>query len=304
VLQYRQGLVEWWQVILEEQISEFLNVLEHGKGYAPNTVEAYRNDLTQFVRFAQAERPTATQWNRVDKPLLLTFILHLKERGYTPASIARKLAVLKTFFHFLIERRSIADDPTATLGSPKVEKRAPQILSADEIARLMDAPTKNHTPKGLRDCAILELLHASGVRVTELALLDQDDVNVSAQTLQVGKAGKRRVVPLPPRALDALARYLARGRPELVARADERALFVNPHGARLTRQGLWLIIKEYVHAAGITPPVTPHTLRHSFAVRLLNAGTDLPAVQRLLGHANLSTTQMYARLTNNAERGD
>jgi integrase/recombinase XerD len=280
---------------VEAQISEFLDALAHDKGYARNTVEAYRNDLEQLVHFAQRERPTATLWDRVDKPLLLTFILHLKERGYTAASIARKIAVWKTFFRFLTARRMIVADPTATLGSPRVDKRAPQILSADEIARLMAAPAANHTPKGLRDGAILELLCASGVRVSELAMLDVDDVDLPAQILRVGRAAKQRTLPLPARTIEVLTQYLARGRLEL-ARADTRALFVNPHGARLTRQGLWLIIKEYVQAAGLTTPVTPHTLRHSFAARMLSEGAELSAVQRLLGHANLSTTQKYARL--------
>ena len=286
---------------VEESIRVFLEVLEQDKGYARNTVEAYRNDLTQFAHFAQNERPTAAHWNRVDKPLLLIFVMHLKERGYTASSVARKIAVLKTFFHFLTERKIVDSDPTATLGSPKVEKRFPQILSADEIACLMAAPVKNNTPKGMRDRAMLELLCASGMRVTELTSLDLDDVNLPAQAVQVGREGKRRVVPVQERAVVALADYLGRARPELTSRANERALFVNPRGERLTRQGLWLIIKEYVREAGIATPVTPQTLRHSFAVHLLNDGADVQAVQRLLGHANLSTTQMYARLVETAE---
>ncbi len=286
---------------MEEFIREFLEALEQDKGYARNTVEAYRNDLTQFAHYAQSERPNAAHWNRVDKPLLLTFVMRLKERGYTPSSIARKIAVLKTFFHFLAERRSVDNDPTATLGSPKVEKRLPQILPADEIARLIAAPGKNNTPKGLRDRAILELLYASGVRVTELTLLDVDDVSLQTQVVHVGREGKRRVVPIQERAVAALADYLKQARPELTPRATERALFVNPHGGRLTRQGLWLIIKEYVRESGITTPVTPQTLRHSFAVHLLNDGADVQAVQRLLGHANLSTTQLYARLVETTE---
>jgi integrase/recombinase XerD len=237
----------------------------------------------------------------VDKPLLLTFVIALKERGYTPSSVARKIAVLKTFFHFLTERRIVDSNPTATLGSPKVEKRLPQILSGDEIARLVAAPAKNNTPKGRRDCAILELLYASGVRVTELTLLDVDDVSLPNHTVQVGREGKQRVVPIQERTVAALADYLKQARPELAPRANERALFVNPHGGRLTRQGLWLIIKEYVREAGITTPVTPQTLRHSFAVHLLNDGADVQAVQRLLGHANLSTTQLYARLIETQE---
>jgi len=289
---------------VEEHIREFLEALEKDKGYARNTVEAYRNDLTQFLHFAQNERPTVTQWNRVDKPLLLTFVMDLKERGYTPSSVARKIAVLKTFFHFLAERRIIDGDPTATLGSPRVEKRLPQILSTDEIARLIAAPAQNSTPKGFRDRAMLELLAASGMRVTELTSLNVEDVNLQTQTVEAGREGRRRVIPMQTRAAEVLAYYLQRGRPELATRANERALFVNAHGGRLTRQGLWLIIKEYVRAAGITLPVTPHTLRHSFAVHLLSHGADLQDVQRLLGHANLSTTQMYARLADAAAEPD
>lgn len=283
---------------MDEQIREFLHALQHERGYAPNTAQAYRNDLEQFVRFIQLERPAATEWARVDKTLLLTFILHLQERGYTPASVARKIAVLKTFFHFLAEQRWIAQDPAATLGSPKVEKRAPQVLSDAEIARLMAAPASNHTAKGLRDRAILEVLSASGVRVSELTRLDVDDVDLSAATLRVRRAGRQRAVPLAARACEALARYLERGRPELAPRADAAALFTNARGERLTRQGLWLIIKEYVQQAGLTTPVTSHSLRHSFAMRLLNEGAQVTDVQHLLGHANLSTTQMYARLVN------
>jgi integrase/recombinase XerD len=285
---------------VEEQIREFLTALDQDKGYARNTVEAYRNDLTQFLHFAQNERATLAQWSRVDKPLLLTFVMHLKERGYTPSSVARKIAVLKTFFHFLAERKIIDSDPTATLGSPKVEKRLPQTLSAEDITRLLAAPAKNNTPKGFRDRAMLELLYASGMRVTDLTSLNLDDVNLQAQTVHVGREGKQRVIPIQARAADVLAYYLQRGRPEFAPHANERALFVNPHGERLTRQGLWLIIKECVQEAGIMLPVTPHTLRHSFAVHLLSNGAELQDVQRLLGHANLSTTQVYARLADAA----
>lgn len=296
------------RLCVEEHIREFLETLEQEKRYARNTVEAYRNDLTQLMYFAQNERPTATQWSRVDKPLLLTFVMHLRERGYTASSVARKVAVLRTFFRFLGERRIVDGDPTATLGSPKVEKHLPQVLSADELARLMAVPLKNNTPKGLRDRAMLELLYASGMRVTELTSLDVDDVDLQAQTVRVGREGKRRIVPIQERATEALTQYVPRARAELSAREGERALFVNSHGDRLTRQGLWLIIKEYVQRAGITLPVTPQTLRHSFAVHLLSQGADVQSVQHLLGHANLSTTQLYARLvetteSDGAERG-
>jgi integrase/recombinase XerD len=281
---------------VEGPVHEFLHAIQSGKGYARNTIEAYRNDLTQFLNFALNERPNLSHWGRVDKPLLLTFIMHLKERGYTPSSVARKVAVLKSFYHYLSERKLIDADPTATLGSPKVERRLPQILSSDEIARLLSAPVNHRTPKGFRDRAILELLFATGMRVTELTSLNVDDVNRQAQTVQcAGRGSRRRVIPIQRGVAVVLDYYLERGRPALT-NTDERALFVNPRGERLTRQGLWLILKEYVKEAGIVMSVTPHTLRHSFAVHLLNQGEDLANVQRLLGHASIATTQMYARL--------
>ena len=281
---------------MEEQISEFLAFLQDGKRYARNTVEAYRNDLTQFFNFATNERPHLANWGRVDKPLLLDFVTHLKDRAYTASSVARKIAVLKTFYHFLTEQNLVGEDPTATLGSPKVQKKLPQILTHTEIERLLAAPLNHHTPKGLRDHAILELLNAAGVRVTELVSLDVDSVHLDALTVDCkGSGAKVRTIPITDRAAAALNYYLERGRPDLGS-ITTNALFVNPHGERLTRQGLWLILKEYVVEAGIKTPVTPHTLRHSFAVHQLNQGANLQNVQRLLGHANITTTQMYTRL--------
>ncbi len=282
---------------MEEQIQAFLDYIRGSKGYAHNTVEAYRNDLTQFLNFCTNERPQLSSWARVDKPLLLTFMIHLKERQYTPASVARKVAVVKTFYHFLVEQQLVTEDPTVKLDSPKVEKRLPQVLAPDEVERLLTAPSKHGTPKALRDCAILELLYASGLRVSELVSLDAGDVNLENKTVRCqGRGDKTRLIPIVDRAADALASYLQRGRPILAPRPEQAALFVNPRGERLTRQGLWLIIKEYVKEADITTQVTPHTLRHSFAVHMLTQGADLQNVQRLLGHSNITTTQVYTRL--------
>ena len=289
---------------MEEQINEFLAFLQDGKRYAQNTVEAYRNDLTQFLNFAANERPHLASWGRVDKPLLLDFVTHLKERGYTASSVARKIAVLKTFYHFLSKQNLIGEDPTATLGSPKVQKKLPQILTHAEIDRLLAAPMNHRTPKGLRDHAILELLYAAGVRVTELVSLDVDSLHLDELTVDcLGSGSRIRVIPITDRAVAALSSYLQRGRPALASGAAN-ALFVNPHGERLTRQGLWLILKEYVEEAQIKTPVTPHTLRHSFAVHQLNQGANLQNVQKLLGHANITTTQMYTRLVTAAPDGD
>ncbi len=288
-----------WQKNMEEQIREFLEYIGNSKGYAHNTVEAYRNDLTQFMNFAQGERPHLASWSRVDKPLLTTFLAHLEARSYTPASIARKVAVVKTFYHFLHDHRLVSEDPTATLNSPKVEKRLPQVLTPDEVERLLGAPGKHSSPKGLRDHAILELLYASGLRVSELVALNAEDIDLQAQSVHcAGRRDKRRDVPIShrPAAVEALAEYLRRGRSVLVGHGEEPALFVNPRGARLTRQGLWLIIKEYVREASIAIQVTPHTLRHSFAVHQLSRGADLQNVQQLLGHSNITTTQVYTRL--------
>ncbi|MGE5264148.1 MAG: site-specific tyrosine recombinase/integron integrase [Acidobacteriota bacterium] len=282
---------------MEDQIQSFLDDIRDNKGYARNTIEAYRNDLTQFLNFATNERPQLSSWSRVDKPLLLTFLLHLKERRYTPASVARKVAVIKTFYHFLLDRKWVTEDPTAKLDAPRVEKRLPRVLSPEEIERLLSAPAKHGTPKGLRDCAILELLYASGLRVTELVSLDAEHVNLQENTVYCqGRGEKTRVLPISDRAANALANYLKRGRPVLMSRPDQVALFINPRGDRLTRQGLWLIIKEYLKEAEIPTSVTPHTLRHSFAVHMLTQGADLQNVQRLLGHSNITTTQVYSRL--------
>lgn len=282
---------------MEEQIHDFLEYIRSSKGYAHNTVEAYRNDLTQFLHFAQGERPQLSSWARVDRPLLVTFLTHLKERQYTPASVARKIAVIKTYFHFLRDHHLVPDDPTIKLDSPKVEKRLPQVLTPEEVERLLAAPARNGTAKGLRDRAILELLYASGLRVSELVSLDASDVNLESKTVLCrGRGDKRRVIPISERAAGALGIYMQRGRPVLANRSEETALFVNPRGDRLTRQGLWLIIKEYVKEAAITVQVTPHTLRHSFAVHMLTGGAELSNVQHLLGHSNITTTQVYTRL--------
>jgi integrase/recombinase XerD len=282
---------------MEQQIHEFLDHIRNTKGYARNTVEAYRNDLTQFMNFTANERPHLTNWNRVDKTLLQAYVIHLKERNYTAASVARKIAVIKTFFHYLMEHGLLTEDPTITLSSPKVEKRLPNILTPDQVERLLAMPANHGTPKGLRDCAILELLYASGLRVSELVALGADDVDLQERVVRcAGRGDRHRVVPIAERAAAALGSYLERGRPVMANQKDDRALFVNPRGVRLTRQGLWLIIKEYVKEAGIATPVTPHTLRHSFAAHMVARGADLQNVQRLLGHSNITTTQVYSRL--------
>lgn len=288
---------------MEEQIQLFLDYLFKQKRYAPNTIDAYRNDLTQVLNFAQAEKSYLSQWSRVDKLLLANFLSNLALHEYTPASISRKIAVIKTFFHFLLLHKLIPDDPSAMLPAPRVEKKPPQILSHEEIERLLDCPARQRTPKGLRDCAILELLYASGMRVTEIISLDVEDVNLRQASVFCGTdPTNAREIPITLRAVDALQAYLQRSRTEFSPEPSNHALFVNSHGERLTRQGLWLIIKGCVHQAEIKTAVTPHTLRHSFAMHLLDRGEDVTQVQRLLGHSNIATTQAYVRFMEHAER--
>ena len=290
---------------MEDQVRLFLDDLSKRRGCSANTIQAYRNDLTQLLNFVQIEKPYLAQWSRVDKPLLITFISHLARREYTPASISRKVAVIKTYFHFLLQHRLISDDPSAMLPAPRVEKKMPQVLSPDEIARLLTCPSRENTPKGLRDTAILELFYATGMRVSEIASLDVADVNLAEATVVCRKASSsQRIIPITPHAVEAIKIYLQHGRPIIPPALNEQALFLNPHGERLTRQGLWLIIKGCVKEVGIKTLVTPNTLRHSFAVHLLNRGEDVARVQQLLGHTNAATTQAYVRLLEASEAAE
>ncbi len=284
----------------DEKVQEFLDYLLVEKGYSNNTIAAYHNDLSQLVGYLrQKGRLTSPEdWRKVDKDAIISYILYLKERGYASSTVARKIAAVKSFFHHLFRSGFLTDDPTATLDSPKVKKRLPRSVSPEEIERLL-AAAKGESPKALRDGAMLELLYATGMRVTELISLDLDDVDLEAGTVRCyGKGAKERVLPIHKRAVEALRLYLEKGRPRLVHdEGDKQALFLNPRGQRLTRQGLWLIVKEYVQEADLDVHITPHTLRHSFATHMLNRGADLRNVQELLGHASLSTTQVYTRVS-------
>jgi integrase/recombinase XerD len=291
---------------MQVRIEDFLSFLEGEKGYADNTIAAYRNDLTQFLRYLEGRNqdPERATWVEVDKDAIISYVLSLKEREYTSSTVARKVAAIKSFFHYLMAEKAIHDDPTATLDSPKVKKRLPKAISRDEIERLLAAPAQGVAVKSQRDHALLELLYASGMRVTELVSLDVSDVNLVSGSVRVrGKklASKERIIPVGDRALDALREYLNRGRMQLVRDPEERALFLNHRGQRLTRQGLWLIIKHYVDEVGISAEVTPHTLRHSFAAHKLSQGKSLQDIQKLLGHANISTTQVYQHIGQDTE---
>ncbi|PKO23312.1 MAG: tyrosine recombinase XerD [Chloroflexi bacterium HGW-Chloroflexi-1] len=287
---------------MKANIQEFLDYLVAEKGCSDNTIAAYHNDLTQFYDFmTQPGRIEGKpSWASVTRDHLVNYILYLKEREYATSTVARKVAAMKSFFHFLLRVGTLVDDPAADLDSPKVKKRLPQALTLGEAALLLSQPAEGGpTPKGLRDTALLEMLYATGMRVSEVAWLTLDDLNLTAGTVRcVGKGNKERVMPLYPEAVEAVRSYLEDGRKAFLGDgSDERTLFLNPRGERLTRQGLWLIIKNYAREVGLTDKVTPHTLRHTFATHMLNGGAGLREVQKLLGHANISTTQIYTHIS-------
>lgn len=288
-----------------KKIEDFLNFLSLEKGSPRNTLIAYRNDLTQLARFLNEQDSFEVKsWDEVDKDMIIAYILHIKEREYAASTVARKVAATKSFFHFLVAEELIRDDPTATLDSPRVKKQLPKAVSVEEIELLLAEPAKDSTPKALRDKAMLELLYATGMRATELVELDLYDINLPSNSVRViGKGDKERIIPIHSRAVQAIETYLRKGRLQFLKDTEEKALFLNPRGERLTRQGLWLIIKDYVERAGLDPDITPHTLRHSFATHMLESKeATLVDVQQFLGHANISTTQIYTRVTSKHKR--
>ncbi|MCB0209189.1 MAG: tyrosine recombinase [Anaerolineae bacterium] len=294
---------------MNEQIQDFLTFLEEEKKYADNTIAAYQNDLNQFTQFVTDEQEDgqAENWTEVGKGIIINYIAHLKNNGYSSSTVARKVAAIKSFFHFLVAESVIKEDPTYTLDSPKVKKRLPKAISPSEIDRILNAPSQENGPKAQRDIALLEMLYASGMRVTELVSLDTTDLDFATDTtgsvrVRGKRANKEREIPLTGHTLSTLKNYIQGGREQLAHDPNENALFLNNRGQRLTRQGLWLIIKHYVEAVGISSEVTPHTLRHSFAAHKLSQGKSLQDIQKLLGHANISTTQVYAHINQENEK--
>jgi integrase/recombinase XerD len=285
---------------MRQQIQSFLNHLSIEKGFSGNTIDAYRNDLNQLATFIEELAMVQgydTQWPSIDRNLLISYILNLKERNYAPATVARKVAAIKSFFDFLVSEEVIKSDPTENLSSPRVGKSLPKPLSPAEVEALLGEPAKLSSPEAKRDVAMMELLYAGGMRVSELVAMNTVDVNLGAGFVRCfGKGSKERIIPIHKKAAQALEEYLSEARP-LLRHKEEDALFLNRRGERLTRQGFWLILKAYAKAAGLKTGVTPHTLRHSFATHMLSGGADLRAVQELLGHANISSTQVYTHLT-------
>lgn len=278
---------------MKEQIEQFLEHLKVQKHYSGNTLSAYRNDLYQFLAYLEGR---ASDWGQVRHDTLIDYIMTMKgSQEYAAATVARKVAAVKSFYHHLAQSGILKDDPTAALDSPRVQKRPPRALSVDDVEALLEHPAHDSSAKGLRDRALLELLYATGLRVSEVVALNVDDLNLASATVHVlrNRGRRERIIPIHDRAIEPLQLYLQRGRLQLLHNRDETALFLNHRGDRLTRQGLWLIVKHHVRAIGIEEEVTPHTLRHTCAAHLLSNKADVQQVQQILGHANISTTQAY-----------
>ncbi|HEY8172491.1 MAG TPA: site-specific tyrosine recombinase XerD [Dehalococcoidia bacterium] len=286
---------------MDDHIGHFLNFMSVEKGASGNTVAAYRNDLFQFDTYVTgiSGNGKPRDWERLERDLIVQYLLALKSRNYAEATVARKVAAIKSFFQYMQAEGVIRRNPAESLESPRVGRSLPKPLSVTEVDELLEQPLKRQTPEAKRDRAMLELLYATGLRVTELVSLNVDDINMSGPYVRcMGKGAKERTIPIHEQAAAAVSGYLNDGRALLVKARKESALFVNRRGERLTRQGFWLILKQYAKEANIATTVTPHTLRHSFATHMLRGGMNLRHVQELLGHANISTTQVYTQVAN------
>ncbi|MCC7364964.1 MAG: tyrosine recombinase [Dehalococcoidia bacterium] len=290
---------------MDESIAQFLNFLAVEKNASNNTIAAYRNDLAQFEKFAGVDTSKTGAWKSIIGDHVVAFVEDLRKRQYKDATVARKIAAVKSFFGFLAAEAAIENDPTEQLKSPQVGKQLPRALTPREVDELLEQPARRNTPESRRDKAMLELLYATGLRVTELVSLDVTDIALESDPVTVrclGKGERERVLPLVQRPVDELRQYIFHVRPRLVRNRREPALFVNRRGERLTRQGFWLILKNYAREAGLDKAITPHTLRHTYATHMLSGGMSLRHVQDALGHASISTTQIYTQLTDGQKR--
>lgn len=281
---------------MNEQVMDYLHYLLIERGLSSNTRKSYQRDLEQYLFFLH--KKYITSWQNIDRFTIVAFLQYLQEEGKSSATITRMVTSLRRFHQFLRQERYTDHDPMQHIDSPKTSQKLPDTLNINEVERLIEAPDTKK-PLGMRDRAILEVMYATGLRVSELVGLKLNDLHLSMGLLQTtGKGDKERIVPLGDMAISWIEAYLEEARPLLCQKhAEEEHLFVNGHGTSLSRQGIWKNLKTLVLKAGILKNVTPHTLRHSFATHLLENGADLRTVQELLGHADISTTQIYTHIT-------
>lgn len=280
-----------------EHLQDFTHFLIVEKGLAANTIVSYERDLKNYIKYLQNVEKLKS-FNDVQRPHIVHFLAYLKGQGKSSRTLARHVASIRSFHQFLLREKAAEHDPSVHIEPPQLEKTLPKVLNLEEVETLLDSPdTSNHY--GIRDKAMLELLYATGIRVSELISLKLSDVHLSMGFVRcIGKGNKERIIPIGKTAIAAIEHYLQKGRPLFVSKKNhDDSLFLNHHGKGLTRQGFWKILKGLARDAGIEKELTPHTLRHSFATHLLENGADLRAVQEMLGHADISTTQIYTHIT-------
>ena len=274
---------------MEEQLNLFFGFLENEKKVSSNTLQSYKRDLKQFEKYLYEK---TKDYAKVTEEGIKEYIDYMQEIGKKPSTISRGLASIRSFYQYEVKNKTVEKDPTEGIQSPKIEKRVPSVLTSNEVALLLEQP-QNVDLKGIRDKAMLEFAYATGMRVTEIISLNVGDVNLETGYVTCRSGKKERTVPLGNMSLKALKEYIMNARKTMIKNEDEKALFVNVNGQRLTRQGFWKIIKYYKEQAHIEKEITPHVLRHSFATHLLQNGADLKSIQTMLGHSDILSTQIY-----------
>ena len=280
---------------MEKQLKQFFKFLENDKKASNNTLQSYKRDLEQYRNYLITND---LKYNKITEKEIKEYLKYLiEEQNKKPSTISRMIASIRSFYQYEVKIKKVSNDPTEKVQSPKIEKKAPCILTTKEVELLLEQPT-NEDLKGIRDKAMLEFAYATGMRVTEIISLNVEDLNLEEAYVVCKNGNKRREIPLGKLALDAVKEYITKSREVLVKTDKEKSLFVNLNGKRLTRQGFWKIIKYYQEQAHIEKDITPHTLRHSFATHLLQNGAELKAIQTMLGHSDISSTQVYMKFQN------
>ena len=279
---------------MEKQVKSFLEFLQNDKKASENTLQSYRRDIVYYSKYIESNN---LNYAKIKEEDIKEYLEHLQSIGKKPSTISRCLASIRSFYQFLVRNKKVKEDPTLHIQSPKIEKRVPSVLTAQEVELLLNQP-KDVDLKGTRDKAMLEFAYATGMRVTEIISLDIKDVKLEEGYVVCHSGSKERNIPLGTLSLKALKEYIEEARPVLIRDEKVEALFVNVNGQRLTRQGFWKIVKYYKEQAHITKDITPHVLRHSFATHLLQNGADLKAIQTMLGHSDISSTQVYMQFQN------
>ena len=278
---------------MEHLINEFMEYLQNEKNISGNTELSYRRDLKKMA--AYFDQAGVQKMEEVTEADLKVYLGEMRKEKFAPATISRNIASIRAFFHYLLKKGIIREDPSEYLKAPKIQKKTPEFLTVEEVDRILRQPS-SETGKGIRDKAMLELLYATGMRVSELLNLQTEDINLSFGYVICHDSEKERVLPIGNVSRDALVRYMDKARKLFVKDTKETALFTNCSGKAMSRQGFWKVLKGYAEAAGIHRDITPHTLRHSFAVHMLQNGADIKSVQEMLGHSDISSTQVYLGL--------